>query len=170
MKLIVPTENGYLAYEYGKYAPATARGTNGGPNRSFPVQVAELPAATKAWALTLLDFDAVPVAGFPWIHWLVTNIAPEQTTLPANASRDLTTQLIQGKNSLASPFVKNNDLDAAKHYIGPTPPDKTHNYQLTVYALDQLLPLINGYWLNEFYHASAGHILAQSQIELPSRA
>ncbi|MFD0897712.1 YbhB/YbcL family Raf kinase inhibitor-like protein [Loigolactobacillus binensis] len=169
MQVIVPTENGYLAAQYGKYAPANARDANG-PLCSFPVKVLDLPATTKVWALTLLDFDAVPVCGFPWIHWLATNLAPTQTNLPANASRDLTTSMVQGKNSLASPFLKNNDLVAHSHYIGPTPPDKTHHYQLTVYALDQPLALPAGYWLNEFYHAAQGHILAQTQLDLPSRA
>ncbi|MFL2028659.1 YbhB/YbcL family Raf kinase inhibitor-like protein [Loigolactobacillus zhaoyuanensis] len=169
MKIIVPTVNGYLADQYGKYAPETWRDANG-PIQSFPIQVQDFPAQTQAWALTLLDFDAVPIAGFPWIHWLATNLAPELTKLPANASRDLTDQFAQGKNSLASPFVEVNDLLAEQRYIGPTPPDKTHLYQLTVYALDQMLPLDNGYWLNEFYHASQGHILEQAQLELPSRA
>ncbi|MFC6171802.1 YbhB/YbcL family Raf kinase inhibitor-like protein [Loigolactobacillus jiayinensis] len=168
MQVIVPLENGFLADQYGKYAPELWRDANG-PTQSFPVQVQDLPAQTQSWALTLLDFDAVPVAGFPWIHWLVTNLAPEQPKLAANASRTAAT-LVQGKNSLASPFVQINDAQAAQLYIGPTPPDKTHDYQLTVYALDQKLPLENGYWLNEFYHASRGHILAQAQIDLPSRA
>ncbi|KRM99233.1 YbhB/YbcL family Raf kinase inhibitor-like protein [Loigolactobacillus rennini] len=169
MKVSVPLENGYLADQYSKYAAKNQRDANG-PIISFPITVQDLPTNTKTWGLTLLDFDAVPVSGFPWIHWLATNISATTTQLPANASRDLATQFVQGKNSLASPFIDNTDQLATERYTGPTPPDKTHHYQLTVYALDKKLALTNGYWLNEFYHAIQNHILAEAQIDLPSRA
>ena len=55
-------------------------------------------------------------------------------------------------------------------YVGPQPPDQTHDYTLRVYALDTALPLKNGYWLNEFIHAAHGHILDHGKIDLPSRA
>ncbi len=44
-------------------------------------------------------------------------------------------------------------------YGGCAPPDQTHTYRLTVYALDTILDLSPGYWVNEFYKASAGHVL-----------
>lgn len=169
MKVNVPLENGFLADRYSKYASKAQRDANG-PIISFPVTVEAFPAATVAWGLTLLDFDAVPVSGFPWIHWLAANISATTTQLPENASRKLAPQFVQGKNSLASPFITNTDELATQRYTGPTPPDKTHQYQLTVYALDQQLALTDGYWLNEFYHASQNHVLAKAQIDLPSRA
>ena len=55
-------------------------------------------------------------------------------------------------------------------YCGPQPPDKTHVYTLTVYALDCKLGLSEGYYLNEFRRAIEGHVLAKSVVELPSRA
>ena len=39
-----------------------------------------------------------------------------------------------------------------------------------VFALDDLITLENGYWLNDFIHAAKGHILAKAQVDLPSRA
>lgn len=51
-------------------------------------------------------------------------------------------------------------------YLGPYPPDKDHVYTLTVYALDEDLPLNEGFYLNELLHASEGHIVAKAQIDL----
>ena len=53
---------------------------------------------------------------------------------------------------------------------GPYPPDKTHDYTLTVYALDCELGLSEGYFLNEFRRAVRGHVLDEASLELPSRA
>lgn len=39
------------------------------------------------------------------------------------------------------------------------PPDKPHTYEIHVYALDTLLNLKNGFYLNELYDAMEGHIL-----------
>lgn len=55
-------------------------------------------------------------------------------------------------------------------YTGPMPPDKTHNYSLTVYALDDELELKDGYCLNEFLAKVKDHIIAKTTIEIPSRA
>lgn len=53
---------------------------------------------------------------------------------------------------------------------GPYPPDKTHDYTLTVYALDCELGLSEGYFLNEFRRSVRGHVLDEASLELPSRA
>ncbi|NVY96079.1 YbhB/YbcL family Raf kinase inhibitor-like protein [Lactobacillus sp. DCY120] len=166
MHVTVPLVDGQLAAIYGKYAPSEYQ-IAAHPVRSFPLEVTELPKATQTWALVLLDFDSTPVCGFPWIHWSVANLSPKQTQLPANASRDL--DLIQAKNSNAGPLVAG-DPQIQIGYVGPQPPDQTHNYTLFVYALDIKLTLTNGYWLNEFYRQMQGHILDQSKIELPSPA
>ena len=44
------------------------------PITSFPFTVEELPSHTKYLAFTLIDHDAVPVCGFSWIHWLVSDV------------------------------------------------------------------------------------------------
>ncbi|WP_125980173.1 YbhB/YbcL family Raf kinase inhibitor-like protein [Loigolactobacillus iwatensis] len=168
MKITVPTENGYLADRYSKHATEKEY-YNKNPFISFPVQVTDLPTGTKTWALTLLDFDAVSVSGFPWIHWIAANIPATELQLTENASREQTDNFIQGKNSLASPFIGEKDPLSSEHYIGPTPPDKDHDYQLTVYALDQQLELKSGYWLNNFLHQSKAHTLATEQLVLKGR-
>jgi Raf kinase inhibitor-like YbhB/YbcL family protein len=168
MKISVPLTNGVLADEYSKYAPAEAMLADH-PIRSFPIEINEAPAATKTFALVFIDYDSTPVCGFTWIHWLAANIPATMTAIPADASRQLKDQFVQGNNSNAGALV-NGDKQITVGYVGPQPPDKTHHYTLKVYALDDRLPLENGYWLNNFIHAAKGHILAHAQLDVPSRA
>ena len=73
MKISVDLINGYLPDQFGKHAPK-AYTSHDFPTRSFPINISDIPIGTKALALTLIDYDAVPVAGFPWIHWIATDI------------------------------------------------------------------------------------------------
>lgn len=167
MQLSVTLPNGYLPDEYGKYASAKHMVADH-PVQSFPLTVSDLPAGTKTLALVFIDFDSTPVCGFTWIHWLAANIPTSLAKLPADASRQLSNQFIQGKNSNAGRLV-NGDPAISQGYVGPQPPDQDHDYTLTVYALDEELPLADGYWLNDFRHATKGHILDSVSIEIPSR-
>ena len=45
------------------------------------------------------------------------------------------------------------------------PPDAPHWYELTVYALDCLLPLENGFFMNHMFRRMDGHILAQDTVK-----
>lgn len=168
MQISVPLVNGQLADEYGKYAPAEDMLADH-PVKSFPIKITDAPQATKSFALVFIDYDSTPVCGFTWIHWLAANLPASLTDLPANASRQLASQFVQGNNSNAGALV-NGDPQITSGYVGPQPPDKTHDYTLTVFALDDYLPLENGYWLNDFVHAAKGHILATAKLDLPSRA
>ena len=168
MKISVPLINGMLADEYGKYAPANSMLADH-PIKSFPIEINEAPAETKTFAIVFIDYDSTPVCGLTWIHWLAANIPSTMTSIAANASRQLSDQFIQGNNSNAGSLV-NGDPAISSGYVGPQPPDQTHHYTLRVYALDDQLPLKNHYWLNEFIHAAEGHILAQAEFDIPSRA
>ncbi|WP_373842399.1 YbhB/YbcL family Raf kinase inhibitor-like protein [Limosilactobacillus sp.] len=168
MQISVPLIDGFLADEYGKYAPADLMVANH-PVKSFPIHITDAPAGTKSFALVFIDFDSTPVCGFTWIHWLAANIPATLTAIPADASRQLKAQFVQGKNSNAGRLV-NGDPQIASGYVGPQPPDKAHDYTLAVYALDTVLPLENGYWLNDFLHAAEGHVLAKAKATIPSRA
>lgn len=168
MKVSVKLTNGYLPDQYGKYATPEQMIADH-PTTSFPLTATDLPTGTKSLALVLIDFDSTPVCGFTWIHWLAANIPTELAMLPANASRQMADRFIQGKNSNAGSLV-NGDPRITQGYVGPQPPDRDHNYTLTVYALDDDLQLQNGYWLNEFLHAAQGHILDTAKIDIPSRA
>lgn len=132
---------------------------------SFPFTVKELPEGTKSLAWSFIDYDAVPVCGFPYIHWLVANVPIFQTQIPADFSRK-DKEHLEGKNSLTSKFLSDAVKVIDQQYIGPKPPDKDHKYQLMVYALDSGLDLANGFYLNELYDAMAGHILEVQEVTL----
>lgn len=162
MKIKIETENGYLQKKYSKYAEEQYRYKDN-PIVSFPVTFEEVPEGTKSFALTLIDFDAVPVCGFPWIHWIACDIPSDISVLPENISAHNTLNIIQGKNSFASNFVGETDTQLTCRYVGPTPPDRDHKYTLEVYALDcSTVHLEEGFYLNELYQKIENHILAKA--------
>ncbi|WP_225048551.1 YbhB/YbcL family Raf kinase inhibitor-like protein [Lacticaseibacillus kribbianus] len=169
MQLIVPTDDGYLADRFGKYASGEDVHADH-PKRSFPFKITEAPAGTLTFALAFIDYDAVPVSGFVWLHWLAANIPAEFTTIPDDASRSGAVPMVQGRNSNAGGMVRAQDVQVAQGYVGPQPPDKDHAYTLMVFALDTELDLAPGFWLNAMRRAMAGHVLAQAEVDLWSRA
>ena len=142
MNISVELENGLLPDRFGKHAPAAYQ-LDGHPVRSFPIEIADVPAGARSLALTLLDWDAIPVGGFCWIHWIACNFPPDIALVPENASASGAVACVQGSNT---------------------------DYTLTLYALDCELDLVEGYFLNEFRRAIEGHVLAEATLDLPSRA
>ena len=170
MRVSVELENGLLPDRFGKHAPAEYQ-LDGHPVRSFPIHIEEVPENAQSLALTFLDWDAIPVGGFCWIHWIACNFPPDLALIPENASASGEVACVQGSNSDWSPLAGSvSDPRVIHRYAGPYPPDKTHDYTLTVYALDCKLDLAEGYYLNEFRRAIRGHVLARVSVELPSRA
>ena len=43
--------------------------------------------------------------------------------------------------------------------------DKSHTYELHIYALDKILDLKNGFFLNELYESMEGHILDEAILK-----
>ncbi|KRO04023.1 phospholipid-binding protein [Levilactobacillus paucivorans] len=170
MKITVPTEQGgFLAAEYSKQAMGSD--VHGGdPVKSFPISLTDVPAGTKTLALSLVDFDAVPVCGFPWIHWVAANFPGTTREIPADVSRTDQIVHVHGRNSNAGSLVGNTDPQIFQNYTGPFPPDADHDYILTVYALDQTLDLPEGFWLNDLMHHAADHTLATATFTLRGRA
>ena len=146
-------ENGYIQEKYGKYGSQTL---NGVPSLSLPLKWNNAPKNTKSYALVIEDFDAIPVTGFSWIHW-VTIIPGTTTELKENASLE-NKDIVQGVNSWISKMGGLNKSDAS-HFGGPAPPDKAHTYTIVLYALDKNLELKSGFYLNELYKEMEGHIL-----------
>jgi Raf kinase inhibitor-like YbhB/YbcL family protein len=113
-----------------KMALAQVGNANGctGSNISPAVAWKDLPAGTRSVAVTMFDPDARQGTGF-W-HWIIYNIPPQTTALPANAgdpnSGVTPAQAILGKNDAGT-----ND------YTGACPPvgARDHRYILTVWAL-----------------------------------
>ncbi|GKT02608.1 YbhB/YbcL family Raf kinase inhibitor-like protein [Furfurilactobacillus entadae] len=158
MKLTIPTENGFIDEHHGNQAQPADRYA-GWPAVSIPMTFSDVPEDAKTLAWTLIDFDAVPVSGFAYIHWLGANLPADQLSVPADASRHADGQFIQGRNSTAGRVVHATDPLTTQRYVGPMPPNGPHEYLVTGYALDTTLPLTEGYWLNEFRRAIDGHVV-----------
>lgn len=140
-------DNGVIADKYGKRGQDFI---NNVPSLSLPFIIHNAPKNTKSFALVLKDDDAIPVAGHSWIHWLAANI--HYTMLPENASRT-EKDFVQGTNSWNMPY-----------YGGMVPPNAPHRYDLYIYALDNDLPLKNGFTYTELNDAMQGHVLAQTVL------
>lgn len=50
-------------------------------------------------------------------------------------------------------------------YGGMTPPDQNHTYELHVFALDTLLDVKTGFFLNELYRKMDEHILSEYTLK-----
>lgn len=162
MKITVNTRGGFVPDKYSKYSDTKVAGQ---PVVSFPIKVDGLPENTKYLAISLIDYDAAPVAGFPFIHWLAANVpagdVPEDFSLKFDGP--------QGKNSWSSRFYNVDNDYIVSHYAGPMPPEKPHRYTLTVYALKSKLSLSNGFYYNDFRDALSGQVVDSATVDLKAR-
>lgn len=134
--------NGFFNDKYGKRGTELVKKV---PVISFPFAIRDEPEGTKSYAWILEDEDAVPVAGFSWIHWMAAN--DTRKNIPEDFSRT-SDELVQGINSWGE-----------ISYGGMNPPNATHRYDLHVYALDTKLDLKPGFKIEDLYRAMGNHIL-----------
>lgn len=147
--------NGVIQDEFG--GRGTQFNENGIPTYSLPLKIENAPERTHSFALVLEDKDAYPVTGgFVWIHWLAANIMRQE--LKENESQTAK-DFVQGCNSWTSIQGNNQSKELSNFYGGMTPPDQAHIYELHIFALDKLLNLTSGFYLNELYREMDGHIL-----------
>lgn len=147
--------NGVIQDRFG--GRGTQFNANGVPDCSLPLQIEHAPEGTRSFALVLEDKDAYPVTGgFVWVHWLAANIT--RCELRENESRTAR-DFVQGCNSWTSIQGGRQSKELSSFYGGMTPPDRAHTYELHVFALDTVLDLAAGFYLNELYHKMDGHIL-----------
>ncbi|WP_340571209.1 YbhB/YbcL family Raf kinase inhibitor-like protein [Staphylococcus aureus] len=169
MKIKTEFKGNNIPYEYAAGADVSDS-INGNPIKSFPFEVIELPEGTKYLAWSLIDYDAIPVCGFAWIHWSVANVSVSGNSISIKVDLSRTKgDYVQGKNSFTSGLLAEDFSEIENHYVGPTPPDKDHQYELTVYALDHSLNLTNGFYLNEFLKEVNQHKIDQTSINLIGR-
>ena len=140
--------NGYFDDCYGKFG---TQFKNDMPTFSIPFMIQDAPKETRSFAVVLDDSDAIPVAGFVWIHWLVANL--KQTDISDNISIADSVDFVQGQNSWGENL-----------YGGMAPPNCTHVYDLKVYALDSELPLQDGFTYDELMSAMTGHVLSEATL------
>lgn len=162
-------EEGFLPDRFSKFADASLC-HSGIPTCSFPFSVRGVPTDASSLALTLVDYDSIPVCGFAWIHWCACGIPADIEEVPENASNDQALGMIQGLTSAASSLVRETDPLVICRYNGPQPPDGTHIYTLTVFALDNEPTLEEGFWMSELVSAMRGHVLASAETLIPARS
>lgn len=156
--------NGYWEDRFGKFG--TELSAEGTPLRSIPFKIEDAPEGTVSFAVVLDDVDAIPVCGFTWIHWALCDLTV--TELPEDASRH-DPSLIQGCTSFHS-VASDESIEEASRYGGMAPPDKEHQYDLSVYALDCKLNLKPSFYLNELIHGLRGHVLSHTRLSAMYRA
>ena len=163
MKISVPlTTDGYLPDKYSKYSAIKRAGQ---PVVSFPIKITDVPERTECLALSLIDYDAVPRTGFPFIHWLATNLPVQSITEDFSSVFEGP----QGMNTWASRFYGVDDEYVISHYAGPMPPEKPHRYTLTIYALSQVVNVKDKFFYNDFRDEPAGKILTKTELIVNAR-
>ncbi len=152
--------NGVIKDQYGMRGENF--NANGVPTFSLPFKIDKAPSDTMSFALVLEDKDAYPVTGFTWIHWLAANIT--RSEIKENESQTAE-DFLQGTNSWISTQGREQEKEVCCYYGGMTPPDRPHVYELHIFALDKMLDLKQGFFLNELYREMDGHILEQATLK-----
>lgn len=119
---------------------------------SPPLEWGGVPEGTVSLALVCDDPDA-PVG--TWVHWVIFDIPPGTTSLPAGVPADTTLAdgAVQGRNSWGR-----------TGYGGPCPPFGTHRYYFRLYALDTCLGLPPRTGSRELARAMEGHVLGVAEL------
>ncbi len=154
MKLISPafSDNEAIPVQY------TCDGVNISPALAW----SDAPEHTNSFALIVDDPDAVSAVASAkeepkkvWVHWIVFNIPSSIDGLLENtASTRQSVPFMQGAT----------DFNGAQKWGGPCPPNGTHRYRFTLYALDILLDLQPGATKEQLLSAMHGHILEQARL------
>ena len=98
------------------------------------------PAGTRSFAISVTDPDLPPEFNFPraFAHWLVFDIPATTRELAEGASG--TAAMPAGARELNSDFVTFKIPGFGRGYGGPWPPDRSHRYVFTLYALKDERP------------------------------
>jgi len=126
--------------------------TGDGPDVSPALRWTGAPAGTKALALIVDDPDA-PMG--TWVHWVVYDLAPTETSLPEGVPKGATLAggARQGKNSWGD-----------QGYGGPAPPPgDPHRYYFKLYALSEPTRLGPGATKQKVLAAMQGKKLGEAQ-------
>jgi Raf kinase inhibitor-like YbhB/YbcL family protein len=119
---------------------------------SPPLRWSGVPRGARELVLLVEDPDA---PGGAFVHWVVYDIPPGVTHIPADADarHALPQGAVQGKNTKGqrgwSPVCP--------------PPPSLHHYHFAVFALDDT-PTLSQPTQDDLMHAMHGHILAEGEI------
>jgi Raf kinase inhibitor-like YbhB/YbcL family protein len=125
-----------------------------GQNVSPPLAWSGAPPNTKSFALIVQDPDAPDPAAPTKVvtHWVVYDLPPATTTI-AEGGADLASSAHQAKNEKGDPG-----------YMGPCPPKGNHRYFFKLYALDSVLPALDGSKEKDIEQAIQGHVLGTGEL------
>jgi len=138
------------AFEEGAMIPP--KYTADGRDISPPLQWHGVPEGTKSLVLICDDPDA-PVG--TWVHWIIYNMPPHETSLPEGVPPD---------EALPNGAVHGTTDFHSLGYGGPAPPSGTHRYYFKLYALDTMLQLPAGATKGQVEKVMKRHILADGQL------
>jgi len=134
---------------FASHAPIPQRHSCEGADVSPPLAWSNVPDTAESLALIVDDPDA---PGRTWVHWVVYNLSPDPTELPADASGNLPGDAVEGENSWRELV-----------YGGPCPPTGEHRYVHKLYALDTTLKLKRPD-KQTLLEAMQGHVLEKAEL------
>ncbi len=141
-------------FENGKEIPALH--TCEGKDVSPAIAWSGVPSGARSLALIMDDPDAPDPAApkMVWVHWVLYNIPTSAPGLPQAVKPEaLPAGTSQGRNDWGR-----------TGYGGPCPPIGRHRYFFKLYALDSLLPDLNGPTKAQLEAAMQGHIVEQATL------
>jgi Raf kinase inhibitor-like YbhB/YbcL family protein len=138
------------AFQDGGMIPS--KYTCDGQDISPPLSWSGVPYNAKSLALISDDPDA-PMG--TWVHWVVYNIPPNETSFEEGITKD----------SLAQKGILQGTTDFRRQeYGGPCPPSGTHRYYFKLYALGTELNPEKGANKKQVEAAMEGQVLMQGQL------
>ena len=142
---------------FGDGGPIPRQYTEDGNNSSPPLRWEEVPEAAAELVLIVDDPDAPSEQ--PFVHWVVYKIPADTEGMPASVPHE--EQLVSPPGALQglNDFSRN-----SLGYGGPAPPrgHGVHQYNFTLYAIDEPLDLGPGMTKDAVLEAMAGHVLEQA--------
>jgi Raf kinase inhibitor-like YbhB/YbcL family protein len=116
-----------------------------------------VPKGARSLVLMMEDPDAANPK--PFVHWIVANIPPTATGLPASIP-------VKEKIDSLSGTVQGANNRSTLGYYGPRPPagEPPHHYHFQVFALDTTLKLNSGFNRQALLNAMKGHVLAKGEV------
>jgi Raf kinase inhibitor-like YbhB/YbcL family protein len=144
---------GLKSSSFGPNESIPVRHTADGQNVSPPLTWEAPPKGTQSLALLCEDPDAPTPT--PFIHWLVANIDPGQSSRMLSEGVRLMSGAVLGKTSFGQ-----------TGYGGPEPPrgHGIHHYHFKLFALDTTVPLQEGFSKEHLLLAMKGHLLGSSDL------
>lgn len=141
-------------FQHGGPIPAVH--TCDGADTSPALSWSGVPEGTRSLVLIVDDPDAPDPAApkMTWVHWVLYNIPPQATAIPAAATASM---LPHGTRMGTNDWKKTG-------YGGPCPPVGRHRYVHKLYALDVALPDLGHPTKSQLEKAMQGHVLGHGEL------